>query len=168
MRDRNPWIANEEIDVVLDAVFKSAKLVSPWFRFRLFLNDPKDDLYIECDLAAAARTIVTSDRHFDHQGRAFCRRVQKKGPTIMSTYPLRLADHVMEEAKQAAAEDNVSLNQLLSAFIADSVGHRRAIPNLKKRAARGNAEAALAILERAPGVAPDPGTSLLMKENRLA
>lgn len=68
----------------------------------------------------------------------------------MSTYPLRLADHVMEEAKHAAAEDNVSLNQLLSAFIADGVRHRRAILNLKKRAARGNAEAALAILERAP------------------
>jgi putative PIN family toxin of toxin-antitoxin system len=61
----NPWIANEEIEVVLDAVFKRAKLVSPWFRFRPFLNDPKDDLYIECALAAGARTIVTSDRHFD-------------------------------------------------------------------------------------------------------
>jgi len=78
----------------------------------------------------------------------------------MSTYPLRLADHVMEEAKRAAAEDNVSLNQLLSAFIADGVGHRRAILNLKKRAARGDTEAALAILDRAPDVAPDPGDEL--------
>lgn len=78
----------------------------------------------------------------------------------MSTYPLRLADHVMEEAKQAAAEDNVSLNQLLSAFIADGVGHRRAILGLKKRAARGDAEAALAILDRAPDVTPDPGDEL--------
>lgn len=72
----------------------------------------------------------------------------------MSTYPLRLADHVMEEAKQAAAEDNVSLNQLLSAFIADGIGHRRAIMDLKKRAARGNPEAALAILDKVP--ANDP------------
>lgn len=67
----------------------------------------------------------------------------------------------MEEAKQAEAEDNVSLDRLLSAFIADGVGHRRAILNLKKRAARGNAEAALAILERAPDVAPDPGDELV-------
>jgi hypothetical protein len=67
----------------------------------------------------------------------------------------------MEEAKQAAAEDNVSLNQLLSAFIADGVGHRRAILNLKKRAARGNSDAALAILERAPDVAPDSGDELV-------
>jgi hypothetical protein len=86
----------------------------------------------------------------------------------MSTYPLRLADHVMEEAKQAAAEDNVSLNQLLSAFIADGVGHRRAILNLKKRAARGNADAALAILDRAPDVAPDPGDELVEEEGSVS
>jgi len=79
----------------------------------------------------------------------------------MSTYPLRIADHVMEEAKRAAAEDNVSLNQLLSAFIADGIGHRRAIMNLRKRAARGNVDAALAILDRTPDVAPDPGDELV-------
>ena len=79
----------------------------------------------------------------------------------MSTYPLRLADHVMEEARRAAAEDNVSLNQLLAAFIADGIGHRRAIMNLKKRAARGNVDAALAILDRAPNAAPDPGDELV-------
>ena len=78
----------------------------------------------------------------------------------MSTYPLRIADHVMEEAKRAAAEDNVSLNQLLSAFIADGIGHRRAIMNLKKRAASGNVEASLEILDRAPDVEPGPGDEL--------
>ncbi len=75
----------------------------------------------------------------------------------MSTYPLRLADHVMEEAKRAAADDNVSLNQLLAAFIADGIGHRRAIMNLKKRAAAGNVDAALEILDRVPDGEPDPG-----------
>lgn len=79
----------------------------------------------------------------------------------MSTYPLRLADHVMEEARQAAAEDNVSLNQLLSAFIADGIGHRRAILSLQRRAARGNVEAALSILDRTPGVEPDAGDELV-------
>ncbi|WP_426125023.1 PIN domain-containing protein [Pararhizobium sp. PWRC1-1] len=39
------WLSHSEIDAVLDAVFARAKLVSPWFRFRPFLNDPKDDLY---------------------------------------------------------------------------------------------------------------------------
>lgn len=78
----------------------------------------------------------------------------------MSTYPLRLPDHVMQEAKQAADEDNVSLNQLLSAFIADGIGHRRAIANLKKRAESGNVQHALAILNRAPDHEPDDGDNL--------
>jgi len=82
--------------------------------------------------------------------------IDEKETINMSTYPLRLADHVMEEAKQAAAEDNVSLNQLLSAFIADGIGHRRAILSLQKRAARSTVDAALSILDRAPDVEPDP------------
>lgn len=67
MLGRKPWITSAEIDIVLDAAFKGAKLVSPWFRFRPFLDDPNDDIYVECALAAGARTIVTSDRHFDVQ-----------------------------------------------------------------------------------------------------
>ena len=86
----------------------------------------------------------------------------------MSTYPLRIADHVMEEAKRAAAEDNVSLNQLLSAFIADGIGHRRAILNLRNRAARGNVDAALEILDRAPDVEPDPGDELVEAQGSSA
>lgn len=78
----------------------------------------------------------------------------------MSTYPLRLADHVMEEAKRAAAEDNVSLNQLLAAFIADGIGHRRAIMSLKQRASTADVGAALAILDRVPDVDADPGDEL--------
>lgn len=59
-----PWIRPDEIDTVLDALFGKAHLVSPWFRFRPFLTDPKDD--IECTLAVGATVIVTHDRHFQH------------------------------------------------------------------------------------------------------
>ncbi len=52
----HPWISGAEIDTVLDAVFSRAKLVAPWFRFRPFLTDPKDDLYIECALTAGRHT----------------------------------------------------------------------------------------------------------------
>jgi putative PIN family toxin of toxin-antitoxin system len=62
----NPWLGEEEIDTVLDAVFGRARLVSPWFRFRPFLADPKDDIYIECALAAGATLIISNDRHFQH------------------------------------------------------------------------------------------------------
>lgn len=61
-----PWITPDEIDTVLDALFSRAHLVSPWFRFRPFLADPKDDIYIECALTAGAAGIVTHDRHFRH------------------------------------------------------------------------------------------------------
>ena len=66
MLGANPWVAMNEIDQVLDAIRAKAVAALPWFRFRPFLNDPKDDLYIECALAAGTRTIVTNDKHFRH------------------------------------------------------------------------------------------------------
>ncbi|MGU3536658.1 PIN domain-containing protein [Methylobacterium sp. A54F] len=59
-----PWIEPGEVDVLLDALCARAVPARPWFRFRPFLADPKDDLYIECALAAGAGVIVTFDRHF--------------------------------------------------------------------------------------------------------
>jgi predicted nucleic acid-binding protein len=61
-----PWIATDGIDHILDAICARAVPSLPWFRFRPFLNDPKDDLYVECALAAGAQTIVTQDKHFRH------------------------------------------------------------------------------------------------------
>jgi len=54
------------IDALLEALCEKAVQIFPWYRFRPFLNDPKDDLFIECALAAGARLIVTGDRHFQH------------------------------------------------------------------------------------------------------
>ena len=62
-----PPVANEEeIDVILDLLCARAFEVRPSYRFRPFLNDPKDDIFIECALASGAGTIVTDDRHFRH------------------------------------------------------------------------------------------------------
>ncbi|NEU13588.1 PIN domain-containing protein [Methylobacterium sp. BTF04] len=61
-----PWIEAGGIDTILDALCATAVPIVPWFRFRPFLDDPKDDLYVECALAAEAATIVTHDRHFRH------------------------------------------------------------------------------------------------------
>lgn len=74
----DPWLAGSEIDILLDAVFGRANIVSPWFRFRPFLDDPKDDIYIECALAAGATWIVSNDRHFRHPA------VQAFGMTVMT------------------------------------------------------------------------------------
>ena len=61
----SPPIATlDQIETILDALCRQAHEATPWFRFRPFLNDPKDDLFIECALSAGARLIVTDDKHF--------------------------------------------------------------------------------------------------------
>ena len=62
----NPAVSLQQVDTILDALCAKAILSLPWFSFRPFLNDPKDDLFVECALAAGARTIVTGDKHFNH------------------------------------------------------------------------------------------------------
>lgn len=51
-----PAFTHREIDIVLDALCTMAIPVVPRFRFRPFLNDPKDDMYVECALAGARRS----------------------------------------------------------------------------------------------------------------
>jgi len=61
-----PIATRTQVEVILDALCARATLVSPWFRFRPFLDDPKDDPYVECALAAGAEYILTDDKHFRH------------------------------------------------------------------------------------------------------
>ncbi|ORE98350.1 hypothetical protein [Aurantimonas sp. 22II-16-19i] len=75
----------------------------------------------------------------------------------MSTYPLRLPDHIMEQARAAAAEDGISINQMIASLVAEGLGHRRGLAMMRRRAARGDVDAALAILDQAPDVPPDEG-----------
>ena len=61
----NPAVASAaEVEIILDALCAVAVQVSSYFRFRPFLDDPKDDLFVECAFAAGARIILTDDRHF--------------------------------------------------------------------------------------------------------
>jgi putative PIN family toxin of toxin-antitoxin system len=67
-----PAFTENEIDAVLDAICARVTPVLPWFRFRPFLDDPKDDLFIDCALSGGASIVVTDDRHFRHPAvRAF-------------------------------------------------------------------------------------------------
>jgi predicted nucleic acid-binding protein len=63
--DRTP-LSPADIDRVLDAVFAAAVETPIWFRLRPVLNDPKDELYVECAFASGADVIITDDRHFRH------------------------------------------------------------------------------------------------------
>jgi predicted nucleic acid-binding protein len=80
MLGTNSSISPSQIDDILDALCACAKLVEPWFKFRPFLDDPKDDPYIDCALAAGASFILTRDKHFRHPSvAAFGLRVMTAG-----------------------------------------------------------------------------------------
>ena len=78
----------------------------------------------------------------------------------MTNFALRVPDHVMEQAKAAAGEDKVSINQLLVSFIAEGLGHRRGLKVMRERAARADIDDALAILDRAPDVPAEAGDEM--------
>ncbi len=78
----------------------------------------------------------------------------------MSQYPLRVPDYLMEQARAAAQEEQVSINQLLVSFIAEGIGQRKAWRSIKQRAERGNSAAALEILESLNGQEPEIGDEM--------
>ena len=75
----------------------------------------------------------------------------------MTSFALRVPDHIMEQAKMAAAEDKVSVNQIFVSFIAEGLGHRRGLKMMRDRAAHANLDAALAILDKGAGCRARPG-----------
>jgi hypothetical protein len=75
----------------------------------------------------------------------------------MSTDPLRLPDHVMEQARAAAAEDGIPIDQMIAALVAEGLDHRRGLAMMRRRAANADVDASLAILDRGPDVRPDRG-----------
>ena len=88
MLGKTPWIEPSQIDIVLDAMCGCGKLVEPWFKFRPFLDDPRDDPYIDCALASGASVILSRDKHFRHPDvAAFGLRVMNAGEFLAD--PLR-------------------------------------------------------------------------------
>ena len=46
---------------------------------------------------------------------------------------------------------------MIASLVAEGLGHRRGLAMMRRRAARGDVDAALAILDQAPDVPPDEG-----------
>ena len=40
-------------------------LITPYFRYNLIKNDPDDNKFVDCAMAANAKFIVTEDKHFE-------------------------------------------------------------------------------------------------------
>jgi len=83
----------------------------------------------------------------------------------MTSYALRVPDHIMEQARDAATEDKVSINQMLVSFIAEGLGHRRGLKMMRDRASRADMGAVLAILEKVPDVPAEPGDEIPESES---
>jgi hypothetical protein len=68
----------------------------------------------------------------------------------MTSFALRIPEHLMEQAKLAAKEDQVSVNQLFLSLIAEGLSHQRGLKMMRERAARADVVATLAVLDRVP------------------
>jgi post-segregation antitoxin (ccd killing protein) len=78
----------------------------------------------------------------------------------MSTLSLRLPNSIHRHAKRLAQEEGISVNQLISAAIAEKLSAIDTERYLAERGSRASAAQFLAVLAKAPAQPPDPGDEL--------
>jgi len=78
----------------------------------------------------------------------------------MSNYPLRLPEALMEDAREMAEAQGVSINQFLSTLIAERIGELKALRHVRRRIGRADPAAAVAVLALVPDRAPLAGDEL--------
>lgn len=78
----------------------------------------------------------------------------------MSNFALRLPDSLYAHAKKLAQEDNISLNQFIAMAVAEKVSALDTETFFKERAARGNPQRFLDVMDRVPDTAPMPGDEI--------
>lgn len=74
-----------------------------------------------------------------------------------STFPLRLASSLQEEARRAAENEGISLNQLINLAVAEKISALRTEEFFRERAAGANPKKAREILKRAGNEPPRDG-----------
>jgi hypothetical protein len=78
-----------------------------------------------------------------------------------ATYPLKLPASIKAAAARLAKEDEVSLNQWITAAVAQKIGGvETAADFIKRRAGNARPEDLKAFLAKAPDVAPEPGDQI--------
>ena len=73
----------------------------------------------------------------------------------MSTLSLRLPDSLHATARTLAAQEHVSMNQLISTAVAEKISALMTEDYLEKRAKRGRRRDYEAVLAKVPDVEPD-------------
>jgi len=81
----------------------------------------------------------------------------------MSALSLRLPNSLHERARELARREGVSINQLVSAALAEKMSALLTEEYLEARARRGSRTRFLAALARVPAVEPDPEDALVEK-----
>ena len=62
------------IKTIVESPF--VEFIIPYYQFHLITIDPDDNKFVDCAIAAAARYVVTNDRHYD------VLRMKKTFPTV--------------------------------------------------------------------------------------
>ena len=80
--------------------------------------------------------------------------------TAISNYALRLPASLKKAVEEFARQDGTSLNQFIVSAVAEKLSALKTADYFVARAARGDADAALRILNRAGGEPPRAGDAL--------
>ena len=73
-----------------------------------------------------------------------------------STFPLRLPVSLKDAVAEVSREDNTSINQFVVVAVAEKLSAMRTVEFFAERRSRADPEAAIAILSRDGGQAPEP------------
>jgi hypothetical protein len=84
----------------------------------------------------------------------------KKG-VRQSSFPLRLASSLQEEARKTAESEGISLNQLINLAVAEKISALRTEEFFRERRVRANVRKARKILKRAGKETPQEGDEIL-------
>jgi putative PIN family toxin of toxin-antitoxin system len=72
IRRMNPWLAVSEINHLLSFLIRRSEIVQPNHWFKVVLDDPGDNKFIDCAFHAQANLIISGDKHL--------LRLEKFGP----------------------------------------------------------------------------------------
>ncbi len=78
----------------------------------------------------------------------------------MKKVQLRVPNDILEQARAAADEERVTLDNLILSYIAEGLGQRTSLKMMRARARRADPESALAILDRIEGMPPESGDEM--------
>lgn len=73
----------------------------------------------------------------------------------MSTMQIEVPESLLKQARELAAKDDVTLEQLVSSALAEKISALKTVSYLEERAARGDRTRFEQALSRIPDVAPD-------------